>query len=45
MLPAEIDEKVLKMISNMRNAGAVINFHTVVDLATDIVLAKDRTHC
>ena len=43
MLPAEIDEKVLKMIPNMRNAGAVINFHTVVDLATDIVLAKDRT--
>ena len=43
MLPAEIDEKVLQMISNMRNAGAVINFHTVVYLATDIVLAKDRT--
>ena len=43
MLPAEIDEKVLKMIRNMRDAGAVINFHTVVGLATGIVLANDRT--
>ena len=43
MLPAEIDEKVLKMIRNMRDAGAVINFHTVVGLATGIGLANDRT--
>ena len=43
MLPAEIDEKVLEMIRNMRNAGAVINYHTVVGLATGIVLANDRT--
>ena len=38
MLPAEIDEKVLEMIRNMRNAEAVINFHIVVGLATGIVL-------
>ena len=31
------------MIRNMRDAGAVINFHTVVGLATGIVLANDRT--
>ena len=43
MLPAEIDEKVLEMIRNMRNAGAVINFHTVIGFATGIVLANDRT--
>ena len=43
LLPAEIDEKVLKMIRNIRDAGAVINFHTVVGLATGIVLANDRT--
>ena len=43
MLPAEIDEKVLEMIRNMRNTGAVINFHTVVDLTTGIVLPNDRT--
>ena len=43
MPPAEIDEKVLEMIRNMRNAVSVINFHTVVGLATGIVLANDRT--
>ena len=43
MLPAEIDEKVLEMIRNMRNARAVISFHTVVGFATGIVLANDRT--
>ena len=42
MLPAEIDEKVLEMIRNIRNAGVVINFHTVIGLATGIVLANDR---
>ena len=43
MLPAEIDEKVLEMIRNMRNTRAVISFHTVVGFATGIVLANDRT--
>ena len=43
MLPAEIDEKVLEMIRNMRNTAVVIKFHTVVGLATDIFLANDRT--
>ena len=43
MLPDEIYEKVLEMICNTRNAGAVTNFHTVVRLATGIVLASDRT--
>ena len=43
MLPAEIDEKVLEMIRNMCNEGAVISFHTVVGLATGIVLVNDRT--
>ena len=43
MLPAEIDEKVLEMIRNMRNARVVINFHTVVGFATGIVLANDTT--
>ena len=43
MLLAEIDEKVLEMIRNMCNAGAVINFHTVVGLATSTVLANGRT--
>ena len=43
MLPAEIDEKVLEMIRNKRNARVVINFHTVVGFATGIVLANDRT--
>ena len=42
MLPAEIDKKVLEMIRNIRNAGAFINFHTVVGLATGIVLVNDR---
>ena len=42
-LPVEIDEKVLEKIHNMRNVGAVVNFHTVVGLATGIVLANDRT--
>ena len=42
MLPAEIDEKVLEIIRNMRNAGGVINFHTVVGWATGIFLASDR---
>ena len=42
MLPAEIDKKVLEMIGNIRNAGAFINFHTVVGLATGIVLVNDR---
>ena len=27
----------------MRNAGAVVNFHIIVGLATGIVLANDRT--
>ena len=43
MPPAEIDEKVLEMIRNMRNAVSVINFRTVVGLATGIILANDRT--
>ena len=43
MLPAQIYEKVLEIIRNMGNAGAVTNFHTVVALATCIVLANDRT--
>ena len=43
MRPAEIDEKVLEMIRNMRNAGVVINFHTAARLATGIVLVNDRT--
>ena len=43
MLSVEIDEKVLKMIRNMRNAGVVINFHIVVGFAAGIVLANDRT--
>ena len=30
MLSAENDEKVLEMIRNMRNAGAVINFNSAV---------------
>ena len=42
MVPAEIDKKVLEMIRNIRNAGAFINFHTVVGLATGIVLVNDR---
>ena len=42
MLPAEIDEKVLEMIRNMRNVGAVTNFHTVIVLATGIVLTNDN---
>ena len=42
-LAVEIDEKVLEEIHNMRNARAVINFHTVVGLVTGIVLANDRT--
>ena len=42
-LPVEIGEKVLEKIHNMRNAGAVVNFHTIVGLATGIVLANDRT--
>ena len=41
MLPAEIDEKVSEMICCMCNMGAVINFHTIIDLAADIVLAND----
>ena len=45
ILPAEIDEKILEMICNMCNAGAVINFHTVVGFATGIVLANDRILC
>ena len=44
MLPAEINEKVSEMIRDMRNAGAVINFHTVVGLATGIVLANSRIY-
>ena len=43
MLPAEIDEKILEMTRNMCNAGGVINFHTVVGLATGIVLTNDGT--
>ena len=43
MVPAEIDEKVLEMIRNMCNAGVVINFHTVVGLATGVVLTNYRT--
>ena len=42
MLPAEIGEKVLEMIRNMRNAGVVINFYTAARLATGIVLVNDR---
>ena len=45
ILPAEIDEKILEMICNMRNVGVVINFHTVVGFATGIVLANDRILC
>ena len=44
MLPVEINEKVSEMIRDMRNAGAVINFHTVVGLATGIVLANSRIY-
>ena len=43
MLPGQIDEKALEMIRNMRNTGAVINFHIVVGLASVIVLANVRT--
>ena len=43
MLPAEINEKVLEMIRNMRNTAVVIKFYTAVGLATDIFLANDRT--
>ena len=42
MLPAENDEKVLEMIRNMHNTGAIINFHIIVGLATGVVLANDR---
>ena len=41
ILPAKIDEKVLEMICCMCNMGAVINFHTIIDLEADIVLAND----
>ena len=43
MMQAEIDEKVLEMTCNMGNVGAVINFHTVVGLATGMAPTNDRT--
>lgn len=43
MLPSEIDAKVLDMVRSMRSAGAVTNFHTLIGLATGIVMANDRT--
>ena len=43
MLPSEIDAKVLAMVCSMRGAGAVTNFHTLIGLATGIVIANDRT--
>lgn len=43
LLPSEIDVKVLSMVRNMRNAGAVTNFHTLIGMATGIVIANDRT--
>ena len=43
LLPSDIDEKVLEMMRNMRGAGAVTNFHTLIALARGIVIASDRT--
>ena len=42
MMPAETDEKLLKMTRSISNVVMVIDFHIVVGLATGIVLANDR---
>ncbi|XP_057298142.1 uncharacterized protein LOC130629062 [Hydractinia symbiolongicarpus] len=42
MLATEINTKVVHMVRSMRSAGAVINFHTIVGLATCIVIANEK---
>ena len=43
MLPAEIDSKVMEMVSGMRIAGAVVNYNILIAIAKGIVIANDRT--
>ena len=43
LLPAEIDSKVMEMVSGMRIAGAVVNYNILIAIAKGIVIANDRT--
>ena len=41
--PQEIDEKVINMIKNVRESGAVINYNIMIAIAKEIVKANDMT--
>ena len=43
LLPFELDEKVLQMIKNMRQAGCVVNYNIAIAIGKGIVLANDRS--
>lgn len=43
LLPAEIDEKVLEMIKNMRKSGCAVNYNIAIAIGKGIVLANDRS--
>ena len=42
-LPSKLDEKVLQMIKNMRQARCIVNYNIVNAIGKGIVLAKDWT--
>ena len=42
-LPSKLDEKVLQMIKNTRQAGCIVNYNIVNAIGKGIVLAKDWT--
>ena len=43
LLPSELDDKVLQMIKNMRQAECVVNYNIAVAIGKGTVLANDRT--
>ena len=43
LLPEELDQKVMEMLSSMRLAGAVVNYNVLIAIAKGIVTANDRT--
>ena len=41
LLPSKLDDKVLQMIKNMRQARCVVNYNIAIAAAKGIVLAND----
>ena len=43
LLSSKLDDKVLQMIKNMKQAGCVVNYNIAIAIGKGFVLANDRT--